>query len=335
MDSTRQIIQVYRYADGLRYQYAYGLDTQFLDKYGNRVSEAQFTSGKAVYPGGVDAQGKLVTMQIADDVWEYDNVRRFSVDEDRSVFTIADTKYSYDENLLVLSDEEAVRLKDLSTSDRLTVVGRDKQILAVIVTTGHGTLQLENTALFEGSYLQLDTSVFAQITSNMKMELAEGTYTLSVANDGWGGSCTIEIRRDETTTVDLDTIKGSGPKYGTILFVIDVEGATLSIDGEECDFSSPMELRYGWHTMEVTASGYDDWSKYLYVNSEEATIVIQLSDETDETTATVETSDSEAESESDADTSQEETTSEAASENDITDDLLEDYVSSLTEMLTN
>jgi hypothetical protein len=335
IDSTRQIIQVYRYADGLRYQYAYGLDTQFLDKYGNRVSEAQFTSGKAVYPGGVDAQGKLVTMQIADDVWEYDNVRRFSVDEDRSVFTIADTKYSYDENLLVLSDEEAVRLKDLSTSDRLTVVGRDKQILAVIVTTGHGTLQLENTALFEGSYLQLDTSVFAQITSNMKMELAEGTYTLSVANDGWGGSCTIEIRRDETTTVDLDTIKGSGPKYGTILFVIDVEGATLSIDGEECDFSSPMELRYGWHTMEVTASGYDDWSKYLYVNSEEATIVIQLSDETDETTATVETSDSEAESESDADTSQEETTSEAASENDITDDLLEDYVSSLTEMLTN
>jgi hypothetical protein len=335
MDSTRQIIQVYRYADGLRYQYAYGLDTQFLDKYGNRVSEAQFTSGKAVYPGGVDAQGKLVTMQIADDVWEYDNVRRFSVDQDRGVFTIADTKYGYDENLLVLSEEEEVRLKDLSESDRLTVVGRDKQILAVIVTTGHGTLQLENTSLFEGSYLQLDTSVFAQITSNMKMELAEGTYTLSVANDGWGGSCSIEITRGETTTVDLDTIKGSGPKYGTILFVIDVEGATLSIDGEPCDFSSPMELRYGWHTMEVTASGYDDWSKYLYVNSQEATIVIELSDETDETTATVQSGASDEANNDDAEASQDETTSEAASENDITDDLLEDYVSSLTEMLTN
>jgi hypothetical protein len=335
MDSTRQIIQVYRYADGLRYQYAYGLDTQFLDKYGNRVSEAQFTSGKAVYPGGVDAQGKLVTMQIADDVWEYDNVRRFSVDQDRGVFTIADTKYGYDENLLVLSEEEEVRLKDLSESDRLTVVGRDKQILAVIVTTGHGTLQLENTSLFEGSYLQLDTSVFAQITSNMKMELAEGTYTLSVANDGWGGSCNIEITRGETTTVDLDTIKGSGPKYGTILFVIDVEGATLSIDGEPCDYASPMELRYGWHTMEVTASGYDDWSKYLYVNSQEATIVIELSDETDETTATVESGTSEEANNDDAEASQDETTSEAASENDISDDLLEDYVSSLTEMLTN
>jgi hypothetical protein len=340
MDPTRQIIQVYRYADGLRYQYAYGLDTQFLDKYGNRVSEAQFTSGKAVYPGGVDAQGKLVTMQIADDVWEYDNVRRFSVDEDRSVFTIADTKYSYDEDLLVLSGEEEVRLKDLSESDCLTVVGRDKQILAVIVTTGHGTLQLENTTLFEGSYLQLDTSVFAQITSNMKMELAEGTYTLSVANDGWGGSCSIEITRGETTTVDLDTIKGSGPKYGTILFIIDVNGATLSIDGETCDYSSPMELRYGWHTMEVTASGYDDWSKYLYVNSEEATIVIELSDETDETTATVESGASDDAnkddaSEADAEASQEETTSESDSENDITEDLLEDYVSSLTEMLTN
>jgi hypothetical protein len=215
------------------------------------------------------------------------------------------------------------------------VVGRDKQILGVIVTTGHGTLQLENTALFEGSYLQLDTSVFAQITANMKLELAEGTYTLSVANDGWGGSCSVEITRGETTTVDLDTIKGSGPKYGTILFVIDVEGATLSIDGEMCDYTSPMELRYGWHTMEVTASGYDDWSKYLYVNSEEATIVIELSDEEDETTATVESGGSDDAGEESAEASQEETSSEASSENDISDDLLEDYVSSLTEMLSN
>jgi hypothetical protein len=106
-----------------------------------------------------------------------------------------------------------------------------------------------------------------------------------------------------------------------------------------------MELRYGWHTMEVTASGYDDWSKYLYVNSEEATIVIELSDETDETTATVESGASDDAnkddankddaSEADAEASQEETTSESDSENDITEDLLEDYVSSLTEMLTN
>jgi hypothetical protein len=133
----------------------------------------------------------------------------------------------------------------------------------------------------------------------------------------------------------LDTIKGSGPKYGTILFVIDVDGATLSIDGEPCDYASPMELRYGWHTMEVTASGYDDWSKYLYVNSQEATIVIELSDETDETTATVQSGASDEANNDDAEASQDETTSEAASENDITDDLLEDYVSSLTEMLTN
>jgi hypothetical protein len=328
MDTAQETIQMYCYANGRQYQYAYGLDTRFLDKYGNWSSAAQFTPGKAVYPGSVDAQGKLTTLQIADDVWEYDNVKRFSLEEDRGVFCIADTRYSYGDDLFVFSDETQIRLRDLTASDCLTVVGRDKKILAVIVTTGHGTLQLQNTELFEGSYLQLDTSVFAEITSDMQMELQEGTYTLTVANDGWGGSCTIEITRGETTTVDLDAIKGSGPKYGTILFVIDVEGAKLSIDGETQNYSSPLELRYGWHTMEVSASGYDDWSKYLYVNSEEATIVIELADGETSTSEIVETTE---ESEED----EEEETSESSSEDDDADELLEDYVSTLTEMLLN
>jgi hypothetical protein len=326
MDTAQETIRMYRYADGRQYQYTYGLDTRFLDKYGNRSSATQFTPGKAVYPGSVDTQGKLTTLQIADDVWEYDNVRRFSIEEDRGVFYIADTRYSYDSETFVFSDEEQGSLRDLTANDRLTVIGQEKRILAVIVTTGHGTLQLTGTELFEGSYLQLDTSVFAEITPEMQMELQEGTYTLTVANDGWGGSCTIEITRGETTTVDLDSIKGDGPKYGTILFAIDVEGAKLSIDGETIDYSSTVELRYGWHTMEVTASGYEDWSKYLYVNSEEATIVIELADGE---ASTVETAEEDEESE----TEQEEETSESSSEDADADELLGDYMSTLTEML--
>jgi hypothetical protein len=338
IDYAEETIQMYRYADGRRYQYAYGLDTRFLDKYGNLSSAVQFVPGKAVYPGRVDTQGKLVTLQIADDVWEYDNVRRFSVDEERGVFCIADTNYSYDDALFVFSDGEQGRLRDLTANDRLTVLGQEKRILAVIVTTGHGTLQLTETTLFEGSYLQLDTSVFALITPEMEMELPEGTYTLTVANDGWGGSCTIEITRGETTTVDLDSIKGSGPQYGTILFSIDVEGAKLSIDGETIDYSSTVELRYGWHTMEVTASGYDDWSKYLYVNSAEATIVIELADgeaDTSDTTVTTgDTTDEEAGEAEESGADQEEETSEDSSGDTDVDDLLEDYVSTLTEMLS-
>lgn len=43
-------------------------------------------------------------------------------------------------------------MTDLSDGDTLSVVGRDKNILAVRVTTAQGTLALSNTKLFEGSF---------------------------------------------------------------------------------------------------------------------------------------------------------------------------------------
>ena len=86
------------------------------------------------------------------------------------------------------------------------------------MTTGHGTLSLTNTTLFEGSYLQLNKDIFVLISDSMEMEIPEGSYTLKVANDGWGGTTEIEVVRGETTEVDLDTLKGEGKKR-----VIDVD----------------------------------------------------------------------------------------------------------------
>ena len=40
VDSVEETIRVYRYANGLEYQYYYGLETQFLNKYGDYMSVA-------------------------------------------------------------------------------------------------------------------------------------------------------------------------------------------------------------------------------------------------------------------------------------------------------
>ena len=115
----------------------------------------------------------------------------------------------------------------------------------------------------------------------MQMEVPEGDYTLAVANDGWGGSTQISIQRGETTTVNLDELKGEGPKYSSIQFVVDVEGAQIYLDNSLIDYSQVNQVRYGNHSLTVVADGYDTWSRTLCVNSAEATIVISLTDEAD------------------------------------------------------
>ncbi len=110
----------------------------------------------------------------------------------------------------------------------------------------------------------------------MTLELAEGTHLVTVANDGYGGSTEVTVERGKETVLDLNTLKGEGPKFGNVLFAVDVEGAVLQIDGKVVDYSEVIALKYGVHTITVTADSYETYTKKLYVNSEEATIVIGL-----------------------------------------------------------
>ena len=84
------------------------------------------------------------------------------------------------------------------------------------------------------------------------------------------------IERDKTTSLNLDELKGEGPQICKITFQVGVEGAVLLIDGKHADYSAPVELTYGVHTISVAAEGYDTISKKLVVNSKEAEIEIAL-----------------------------------------------------------
>ncbi len=278
-DMQEECLILEQLASGKQYMYYYSVTTQFLDKYGNRATVTEFEPGRVITVGKKDIQGRLLQAQISDKVWEYPDVTRYSVDEERGVFMIADTNYSYDENLFICSDGNRQKLSDLTELDTLRVVGVGRKILSIAVTTGHGELQLENTSIFEGSFIQIGSKIFSEITYNMSMELPEGTYVVAVANNGYGGSTEIEITPGRTTVLDLDTLKGEGPKMGNILFAVDVEGAVVQIDGTPVDYSQPVPIQYGVHTLTVMADSYDTYSKKLFVNSEKATIVIGLSDE--------------------------------------------------------
>jgi hypothetical protein len=204
-------------------------------------------------------------------------------------------------------------MTDLASGDTLSVTGIGKKILAVRITTAQGTLALKNTSLFDGSFVQVGTKIFAEITSDMQLSVPEGTYDLIVANNGWGGSQEVTIIRGETTTVDLDEMKGKGPTSGKIQFLVDVEDAVLLIDGEKVDYEKPVKLTYGSHSITVYAADYDVWKRNLYVNSKNSTVVISLNDEDSDSGSTVESTTT---ANTATDNSQTESSSQSSSESD-------------------
>ena len=281
INSANETIRVYNYSTGVQYQYYYGLTTGFFDKYGNHMSVSDIHQGDVVDISGADSDGKAKRIQKSDKVWTNDTVTNFSVDKDKSVLEIGNSSYRLGERTMIFSGSDVVDTDSLTAQDKLAVVGIDKDIVSISVTTGHGTLQLSNTSLFEGSFLQLGDRIFAEITKDMSIDVPEGSYTLAVANNGWGGSTDIEIKRGETTKVNLNDLKGEGPKKSSILFEVDVQGAKIYVDGSEIDYTSPVEITYGKHKLKVTADGYDTWTRTLYVNSKEATVQITINDNKD------------------------------------------------------
>lgn len=342
-DMTNEQLNLKQLASGKQYLYVYSLSTDFQDKYGNSATTVDFEPGRVIHIGKKDGEGRLLQAQIADEVWEYSDITKYSVDTERGIFKIADSKYSYDADLFVESNGEKIRLSDLNEKDKIRVVGIGTKILSVSVTTGQGILELRNTSIFEGSFIQVGSKIFAQITHNMKLEIPEGTYTVTVANEGYGGSTEVEIARGEVCTLDLDELKGEGPKTGSITFYIDVEGATLSINGDTVDYSAPVVLTYGVHELHAEADGYDDFDKKLFVNSAAANIDISLTgdsttsdnDTTEGTesveeteTAETETKDSEEETKS---TEKDSETSDKSTDKDVTSD----YLSTLSDLITS
>ena len=281
INSANETIRVYNYSTGVQYQYYYGLTTGFFDKYGNHMSVSDIHQGDVVDISGADSDGKAKRIQKSDKVWTNDTVTNFSVDKDKSMFKIGGSSYRLGERTMIFSGSDVIDTDSLTAQDKLAVVGIDKDIVSISVTTGHGTLQLSNTSLFEGSFLQLGDRIFAEITKDMSLDVPEGSYTLAVANNGWGDSTDIEIKRGEITKINLNDLKGEGPKKSSILFEGDVQSAKIYVDGSEIDYTSPVEITYGKHTLKVTADGYDTWTRTLYVNSKEATIQITINDNTD------------------------------------------------------
>jgi hypothetical protein len=275
-DATSECIIVEQLVSGKQYMYNYTLTTDFLDKYGNRCSISQFDPGRVITIGDRDSKGRVGTVKLSTEVWEYPDVTNYEADEDRGVLVIGDESYSCGSDVYINSDGRTMKLADLMALDTIRVIGFGKNIISISVTSGHGELTLTNTDIFEGSYIQIGSRIFERITPNMTIEIPEGTYTVAVANKGYGGSTEITIERGEKEKLNLDTIKGDGPKTGQILFAVDVTDALLSVDGELIDYSEPVELTYGVHSLVVNATGYETYDKKLVVNSDEATIVIGM-----------------------------------------------------------
>ncbi|MCR4567451.1 MAG: hypothetical protein K5769_05340 [Pseudobutyrivibrio sp.] len=277
LDMTEETLSLYQISTGKQLRYKYNMTTRFLDKYGKNSTWAEFTIGSVVNISGfLPSSGALKQIQKADDVWLLDDISKFKIDESKHLIEINGSNYKLTDDTKIYSDDEKILPSAISKDDVITVIGKDKNVISIAVTTGHGYIQIKNTELFDDSMIFIGNKIASMIHGEKIIEVPEGDYKITVANNGWGGSGEYTVLRNQTTEVDLDALKGSGPSYCLITFLVTVPDTYVYIDGELIDVQEPQSVQYGHHKLMVQSQGYKSWNKTLVVNSESATITLVM-----------------------------------------------------------
>ena len=85
IDDETQTIRLQKVKNGKFSEYGISDATAYRDKYGEFTSEGNITEGSPVQIGTANQEGKLSYIQQSDQVWEQDNVGKFSIDEEKNM----------------------------------------------------------------------------------------------------------------------------------------------------------------------------------------------------------------------------------------------------------
>ncbi len=259
-----------------QYTLTYDGTTFFYDKYGTMISAAQLQTGEVVDVTFFKERKRLNSLQISGEAWSHRNMDEYRLNEEVFQAEIGSAIYAYSEDTVVIADGKQGDLIDINPVDILTFRGIGADVYSIVVEKGHGYVRLKNEEYFYDGWIEVGNKIIKKVTENMMLTVPEGSHQVIISNKGTSGVKQIEVRRDVELELDVGDLKGEEPKYGSVVFTITPEAATLYLDGEKTDYSLPIRLEYGIHQMIVMAEGYETISQYLKVGQASAGIEVTM-----------------------------------------------------------
>lgn len=277
------------------------IDQYKAEKDGNQVEVGQIL--QATYR---TSDAKLVSAEVPEEVWEYQDVKKFSFTADENMMKVAGEKYQYTNMTYCASSGTEVEPMEFNSHDILTVRGIGINVYSVVRTSGHGYIRLTNYSDFVGGMAEVSNKIIVPIAENMLITAGEGTYRLTLCKNGAAATKTVTVQNDQETVVDFSDYVATAKNIGEVTFVIEPEGADLYLNGTAVSYDKPISLNYGKYNVTVSLTGYETYSGVLDVEQASKTVNIDLIEEeastSDESSATATPAVSSSEEDDDSDT---------------------------------
>ena len=257
---------------GRQYTLYYDGATNVCDKYGGPMTISQIGEGDIVDVTFLKGQRRLAGIQLSPQAWSYDKIQNYDLGGLNKTASIGSATYSLPDDAVVFSRGRRAEVMDIVAQDAITVKGVGHEIYSISVERGHGYIRLKNEQALVGGWIEVGNAVIREISEDMLLVVPEGSYQVRLSNNGADCIKDVTVERDKEVILDVGDLEIAQDRTGRILFSVTPEDATVKIDGSKADISSPVELAYGIHQVNLEAEGYDSLTKYIQVGSDYAQI---------------------------------------------------------------
>lgn len=268
----------------------YGATSTVKDRYQSDIDGSQIEIGQIYTVTYRISDAKIEIAEVPEDVWEYQDVKKFSFDGDEHMMQLAGEKYQYDTKTYFASSTSVIDPMEFSSQDVLTVRGIGIKVYSAVRTSGHGYIRLANYNDFMGGMAEVGDKIIVPIAQNMLITAGEGTYRLTLSKTGASATKTVTVKNDTEVVVDFSDYVPTTKNIGEVTFDVEPEGADVALNGTVIDYSKPVRLNYGKYKVTVSMTGYETYSGVLDVEEASKTISIDLIEADDEDTESTATS---------------------------------------------
>ena len=257
----------------------YAATSVVTDKYQIQREGSEIEVGQVIRAVYRTSDAKLVSAEVPKEVWEYQDVEKFSFIADDHMLKVAGEKYQYSNMTYCSSSGNQVEPMEFNNQDVLTIRGIGIKVYSVVRTSGHGYIRLKNYEDFVGGMAEVSNDIITPISDNMLITAREGTYRLTLCKRGAAATKTVTVQKDKETVVDFSDYVATAKNIGEVTFMIEPEGADLYINNTAVDYRKPITLQYGQYNVAVFMTGYETYSGVLDVEEASKSIHIDLTEE--------------------------------------------------------
>ena len=215
----------------------------------------------------------------ASDAWANKNITNFEIDDKAHTIKVGDDLFELRKDVVVASEGKLGEIIDITALDSISIFGIDRTVYSIVINSGHGYIRVTNDSYFVGGWIEIGQDIIKVLTEDMLIPVPEGKYDIKVANKGYVGRDTIEVRRDRETKLDLSKIDIEEVAIGHVKFNVTPDYGQLYVDGLMTDFDERVPLEYGIHSVRAELAGYETVSFNIKVASELANVDVELEKE--------------------------------------------------------